>query len=48
MKRTILLIKDKDGNHRFEAPGEDVRIKNSSALQEAEKSCNVFSKFSIH
>ena len=32
MKRTILLIKDKESNHRFEAIGEDVRIKKSSAL----------------
>ena len=46
MKRTILLIKDKDSNH--EEIVEDVRIKKSSASQEAEKSCNVFSKLSIH
>ena len=48
MKRKILLIKDKDSNHRFEVLGEDIRIKKSSALQEAEKSCYVFSKLSIH
>ena len=48
MKITILLIKDKESNHIFEALGEDVRIKKESAFQAGEKSCNVFSKFSIH